>query len=134
MNSNKEAYAQAVCYFLAELLRNHKVALARAAEISQKVLDNINLIDSEAQFLKFIKELSLDFEELIEFTYRIDMHLKAGERALLENRVREFVISVLPTDLKQAAEILQDAVKESCEIAVLYQKFPQFKQFIETHD
>ncbi len=43
----KEEYAQAVCYFLAELLRNHRVSLPRAAEISEKVVGNINLIDTE---------------------------------------------------------------------------------------
>ncbi len=133
MDSNKEAYAQSVCYFLAELLRTHKVALNRAAEISQKVLDNINLIDSEQQFLKFIKELSLDFEELMGLSERINMHIQVDERTNLEAWVRQFVIAVLPADLNQASEVLQEAVKSTCEINSLCGKFPQFKQFIESH-
>ncbi len=130
--NTKEQYAQAVCYFLAELLRNHRVSLPRAAEISEKVVGNINLIDTEKQFLEFIRDLSRDFEELLQFTERIDMHMKAGDREKLETQVREFVISSIGSDLDTAFAVLNEAIKEGCRHEDLCQKFPQFHQFIQT--
>jgi len=117
---------------LAELLRNHQVSLPRAAEISEKVVGNINLIDTEKQFLEFIRDLSRDFEELIQFTKRIDMHMQVGEREKLEIQVREFVISSLGTDLQTAFGVLSEAIKDETRQEDLCQKFPQFKQFIDT--
>lgn len=133
MDSNKETYAQSVCYFLAELLRNHKVGLKRAGEISQKVLANINLIDTEVQFLKFIKDISLDFQELIPLTERINIHMRMSERQVMESQVREFVLAAIPVDLGTATDILHEAVKDGCTAQGLCGQFPQFKQFIETH-
>lgn len=130
--SQKEEYAKAVCYFLAELLRNHRVSLPRAAEISEKVVGNINLIDTEHQFLEFIHVLSKDFEELIQFTERIDMHMKSNEREQLEIQVREFVISYIGSDLATAFAVLNEAVRENCRHEDLCQKFPQFHQFTQT--
>jgi len=128
----KEEYARSVCYFLAELLRNHQVSLPRAAEISEKVVSNINLLDNERQFLEFIQDLSRDFEELVQFTKRIDMHMQVSEREKLEIQVREFVISSLGTDLQTAFGVLSEAIKAGTRQENLCQKFPQFKQFIDT--
>lgn len=130
--NQKEEYAKAVCYFLAELLRNHKVSLRRAAEISEKVVANINLIDTELHFLEFIRELSRDFEELVTLTTRIDLHLKTGEREKLDMQVREFVISSLDKDIHLAFGVLNEAVQPGACHEKLCQKFPLFKQFIET--
>lgn len=130
--NKKEEYARAVCYFLAELLRNHRVALPRAAEISEKVLANINLIDTELQFLEFIRVISKDFEELVGFSERIDMHMKVGERQKLDIQVREFVIASLDKDLETAFLVLSEAVKPDACHEVLCGKFPVFKQFIES--
>jgi hypothetical protein len=130
--NRKEEYAKAVCYFLAELLRNHRVALPRAAEISEKVVANINLIDTELQFLEFIRELSRDFDELVSFSARIDMHMKVGEREKLDTQVREFVIFSLDKDLELAYGVLNEAVQPGACHEVICGKFPIFKQFIES--
>ena len=101
-------------------------------EISEKVVSNINLLDNERQFLEFIQDLSRDFEELVQFTKRIDMHMQVSEREKLEIQVREFVISSLGTDLQTAFGVLSEAIKAGTRQENLCQKFPQFKQFIDT--
>ena len=79
----KEEYAKQVCLFLAELLRTHKIALPRAAEIAEKVTQNINLIDSEAQFLTLIKQLAQDFQELIHLGELVHMPVKKYSSGML---------------------------------------------------
>ena len=132
LTSQKEEYARDVCYFLAELLRTHKVALPRAAEIAEKVAGNINLIDTESQFLEFIKVISSEFEEMVSLTQRLGLRAKIGQREKLETQVREFVISSLAQDLDGAFQVLNEAIKEGTRQEELCMKFPTFKQFIET--
>lgn len=127
----KQDYARAVCVFLADGLRSKRVPLQHAAEIAQKVVENINLIDTEKDFLNFIKNLSKDFEELVKLEDRIFMHMKIDERKVMEAKVREFVVTVLQSDLSQAVEILDAAVKSGSKIDELQQKFPKFRQFLE---
>jgi hypothetical protein len=129
--AKKEEYAKAVSLFLAELLRTRKISLERAAEIAQKVLHNINLIDSEAQFLKFIKELTSDFQELFQLHERVFLHIKFDERKHMEQKVREFVVRAVVTDLKLASMVLQEAIQEDPSLDKICLKFPEFKAFIE---
>jgi hypothetical protein len=132
MAQSKEEYAKAVCYFLAELLRTHRVSLNRASEIAQKVLANINLIDTEEHFLKLVKELSADFQELIHLGERVNMHIQVTEREQFESHVREFVIIHLPTDPPTAMMVLREAVTEGIKPDVLKDKYPAFRQFIDS--
>jgi len=126
-------YAKAVSLFLAELLRTHKTSLTRAAEIAEKVLQNINLIDTEQQFLEFVKILSSDFEELHHLGEVFHMHVKITERRYLEEKVRMFVIQTISSNTQLAADVLQDAVKDEVSMEGLSGKFPDFKQYISGH-
>ncbi|HEX9503167.1 MAG TPA: hypothetical protein VF974_02490 [Patescibacteria group bacterium] len=130
--NSKNEYARHVSLFLAELLRSRKISLERAAEIAQKVVENINLIDSEHNFLQFVKELTLDFDELFPFEERVHMHVHVGERRDLERKVRGYAVHIMPSDLNQALAILQEALKDEVQLPDLYVKFPQFKQFIDS--
>src|SRR3989338_4150956 len=96
MNSPKDAYAKSVCYFLAEQLRTRRISLTRAAEIAQKMVANIRLIDREEDFLTLIKSLSGDFEELVQLEDRVSMSMHVGKRKELEIKVLEFVVRILP--------------------------------------
>jgi hypothetical protein len=127
----KEQYAKAVCFFLAEQLRVRRIGLDRAAEIAQKVVDNLNLIDTEQDFLRFIKELSKDFDELFQLEERISMSIHISKRKELEGKVREFVVNILPADTATALQILQEAIRDEIKIEDLTMKFPQFRQFLE---
>ncbi|MEJ0021188.1 MAG: hypothetical protein WDN47_01260 [Candidatus Doudnabacteria bacterium] len=127
----KNEYAKSVCYFLAEELRIRKISLSRAAEIAQKVVDNINLIDTEQDFLRLIKDLSSDFDELFQLEERIQFGIQISQRKQLEEKVREFVADILPQDTKMALEILQEAIREEIKAEDLRKDFPKFNQFLE---
>jgi len=128
---SKEEFARIISLFLAEQLRTRNVTLSRAAEIAQKVLQNINLIDTEERFLRFVKELSGDFEELYTLGERIDMHVAISKRKKFEEKVREFVVNVLSSNMQLASLVLQDALAEDCTIDKLGKKYSQFKEFTE---
>ncbi len=129
--TQKEIYAKAVSLFLAELLRTRKMTLNRAAEIAQKVVENINLIDSEEQFLKFVKILTSDFEELFLLHQKISFEESANKRRELEENVRQFVIKNISIDPALASSILQVAVSPESRLEDITAKFPQFKEFME---
>ncbi len=134
MIDRKDQYAKSVCQFLAEQLRVRKIGLERAAEIAQKVVDNINLMDTEADFLKFVKILAADADELVHLQERVNMHLHASSRKELENTVREFVEQILPQDNQQAAAILKQSAVENMQLEDLCREFPKFREFIQTQD
>lgn len=127
----KEEYAKAVCYFLAEQLRIHKISLRRAADIGQKVLNNLSLIETERDFLRLVKELSKDFEELAKLEQRVFFYVEETDRKQMEKAVRDYVIAMLAQDVKMAVEILKEAVKDKATASSLSDKFPEFKQFIK---
>ena len=131
--AKQNEYARAVSLFLAESLRTHRTSLARAAEIAQKVLQNINLIDTEAQFLDFVKVLSSDFEELHHLGEVFHMHMKVSERQYLEQKVRLFVIQVISSNMSLAASVLDEAIKDDVSLDALTAKFPDFKEFMVGH-
>jgi hypothetical protein len=128
--SGKNDYAKSVCHFLAEGLRTRRIGLKRAAEIAQKVVDHINLLDTEKDFLALIKELSKDFEELLKLEDRIYMYIKSDDRVKMELKVKEFAVNLMAHDTALAVQIMEEAVKADADIKVLSEKFPQFKQFI----
>ena len=127
----KEEYARSVCFFLAELLRTRKITLKRSAEIAQKMVDHINLIDNEQDFLKLIKELTYDFEELFQLEQRVTMHMHSTQREAMEGVVREFVVSIMARDTQLALSVLLEAIKDNAQINDLMIKFPQLKEFAE---
>ena len=127
----KEEFAKLTCLFLAEQLRTKKISLQRASEIAQKVVQNLNLLDTEQDFLKFIKELTADFEELVHLEQRVFMHAEVTERRQMESHVKEFVISVLTHDANLALTIMEAAVKDETRLEHLLQSFPEFKNYME---
>ncbi|HEV8601163.1 MAG TPA: hypothetical protein VGQ87_01030 [Patescibacteria group bacterium] len=128
--AKKEQYAKTVCLFLAEQLRVKKIGLKRAADIAQKVVFNINLMDTEADFLRFVKELSKDFDELFRLEDRVFFNMIADERKQMENMVRNFAIQILSEDPKMALDIMLEAIKEESKVETLAAKFPKFNDYI----
>jgi hypothetical protein len=127
---NKNDYARAVCHFLAEGLRTRKIGLKRAAEIAKKVVAHMNLLDTERDFLKLVKELSIDFQELVKLEDRIYLYIKSDDRSRMEASVKEFAVRLISQDTKLALQIMEEAIKDGSDLKQLADKFPQFKEFI----
>ena len=128
---NKEQYARLVCLFLAEQLRVKKISLRRAADISQRVVNNINLIDTEQDFLRLVKELSKDFEELFTLEDRVFFYMQINERRSMETFVKRFAIEIIPQDPKLALDIMLTAIKDEAKLEDLKARFPLFSQYLE---
>jgi hypothetical protein len=131
--TQKEEYAKMVCLFLAEGLRTRRIPMKRAGEIAEKVLQNINLLDTETDFLQLVKELAKDFEELVVLEGKLAKSIETGEKRHAESLVREFAIGLLSSDSKTALAILQDAATGHTNMAELESKYPKFKEFTSKH-
>jgi hypothetical protein len=127
----KEEYAKMVCLFLAEGLRTRRIDLQKTAEIAGKILQNINLLDTEHDFLSLIKELSKDFDELTALEQRVGQSIILNQKRKMEQQVREYAIQILVSDTKTALQLLQDAAQENITMENLYIKYPEFMKFLQ---
>lgn len=129
-NKNKNQFAYMVCLFLAEGMRTRKLSLKRAGEIAEKVLANINLIDTEEDFLKLVKELSKDFDELVLLENKVLKQRILDQKRNMESHVRNFSIQILPSNPKLALLILEKAAENDMTVETLAQTFPEFDQYL----
>ncbi len=127
---DKNDYARVVCAFLAEGLRTRQVSLERSVEIADKVVQNINLLDTEQDFLGLIKELSKDFEELLKLEDRIERFIKTDERKKMEKLVQDYALQSMRQDLKEASQVMEAALQESATLESLSQQFPKFSKYL----
>lgn len=127
INLDKNQYGHMLCLFLAEGIRTRKIALRRSAEIAEHVLRHINLLETEADFLMLVKELSKDFEELVPLEGKMLICQDLGVKRDLELLVKDYVVSILPTDSITALNILQDASTGKFTLELLQSKYPEFK-------
>jgi hypothetical protein len=131
VSKQKNEYARMISLFLAELLRTRKTSLNRAADISQKVVENINLIDTEVDFLRFVQMLTSEFDEMVPMKEVVQLHIRKNHRVDLEQKVKSFVIHIMQEDPNHALEVLQEASKDDAKLPDLCLKYPKLKQFIE---
>jgi hypothetical protein len=129
----KVKYTRMVCLFLAESLRTRRIPLKRSVEIVEKILQHINLMDTESDYLALIKELSYDFQELTQLESIMVKNFNSDQRRQLETFAREFAIKILPTDSKTALAIMQDAVQDGITMAQLRSKYPEFGNYVNNH-
>lgn len=127
--TQKDEYAKMVCLFLAEGLRTRRVSLKNAADIAGKVLVHLNLLDTEADFLKLVKELAKDFDELLLLERKLVNQQVRSEKKKLEAQVKEFAIKKLTTDPSAALAILEDAAEGDVTAESLAVKYPEFKTY-----
>ncbi|MGE5298330.1 MAG: hypothetical protein ACM3KM_04155 [Acidobacteriaceae bacterium] len=128
--SNKEDYAKLVCLFLAEGLLTREIRLERAADIAEKVVTNINLLDSEFDFLKLIKDISKDFEEVTRLESKVKRIVRCQVHTETEAKVKEFAVFTLRTNPKLALTIMQETVRNNPDLNQLAEKFQEFKQYL----
>lgn len=81
-----------------------------------------------------MKELTSDFEELYQLEKIVVRRMEINQRDEMEEQVRAFVIWSLIKDIHTALSVLKEAMKEESQLNSLYEKFPQFKEFIQHHE
>ncbi len=130
---DKNHYARMVCLFLAEGLRTRNMGLRRAGEIAEKVLQNMNLLDNERDFLMLVKELAKDFDEMTTLEKKLIMDKEKKEKRDMERIVKDFSVQSLSGNSHQALSLLQDATGQNVTLEELEKKYPDFKEFVEEH-
>lgn len=131
--TNKEHYAKMVCLFLAEGIRTRKITLKRSAEIAEKVLLHLSLLDTEKDFLALVKELAKDFDEIIDLEGRIIRQDTINLKRHMEEIVKEFAVSIMASNSHLALDILQEATHDAATLEALAKKFPEFNNFLKSH-
>lgn len=126
----KEKYIKILCLFLAEEMRVHNIELDRAAFVARKVMQNINLLDSEKDFLSLIKELSKDFNELVRFGQHLEYSSAIKSRRNWEQFVTDYVVSNLTNNMHTALQIVEDASQPDMSLDILKKKYPEFGDYI----
>jgi hypothetical protein len=130
----QEHYGRMVCLFLAEGLRTRHISVKRAADIAEKVLAHFNLLDSETAFMSFVKELSLEFQELGKLQSKIVKDSHHANRRGWEKAVQEYATGILHSDSRHALDILESASHPDAKLEDILKKFPRFKQFYHSYE
>jgi len=127
----KEKLARAVCLFLAEMLRTRKLNLDRSAEIAARVVERLDKIETELNFLEAVRQLEFEFQELNILEQDLINLYGMSERKKMENYVRQYAIHRLPNNPEAAVEIMEEALKPDTTLDDLAAKFSEFAKFLE---
>ncbi|OGE91132.1 MAG: hypothetical protein A3G07_00665 [Candidatus Doudnabacteria bacterium RIFCSPLOWO2_12_FULL_47_12] len=133
MTTLKENMSKAVCLFLAEMLRTRKVKLDRCADIAAEIVNRLESIGSEKQFLDAVKELEFEFQELKTLKNDLLQVTSMSSRQQMEQIVREYAIQILPHDPKQSILLLEEALKSESTLISLSKRFSDFAKFAEDY-
>ncbi|MBI4050036.1 MAG: hypothetical protein HY398_01145 [Candidatus Doudnabacteria bacterium] len=126
----QEEMAKAVCLFLAEMLRTRRATLKRCAEIAASVVDKLDMIRTEVEFLSAVRQMESDFQELTHLESDLTFRYQVAERQKMEELVREFAIANLPGDPERAVVIMEESLKAGSTLEGLQKKFPDFNEFV----
>lgn len=119
-----------VALFLAEAVRSRRTSLARAAEISQRVLEQLPSIDSESKILSMLTDIEKDFGEITTLKQALHFGYKTSDMKVFEPEIREYASRVFSEDMESSARFLQDASSRGMTIEALCLKYPDFCEYL----
>lgn len=116
--------------FLAEIIRSRRTSLARAAEISQRVVRMLPAVRSESQTLSMLTDIEKEFEEIAALKQALHFGYSASDVKVYEKEIKEFASDVFLKDMAFSVSFLKDAAKTGISIQQLCLKYPQFCNFL----
>ncbi|MFA5991250.1 MAG: hypothetical protein WC794_03330 [Candidatus Doudnabacteria bacterium] len=119
-----------VALFLAETIRSRRTSLARAAEISQQVVDHLPSLKSEDQILSALTEIEKDFQEVTALKQALHFGYRSSDIKVYEPEIRDFASNVFSVDMQKSAAFLADAAKLGMTIERLCLQYPDFSQYL----
>ena len=119
-----------VSLFLAEELRSRRVSLARAAEISRRVLQNLGNIHSETDALNMLSDIEKDFEEVGVIKQALHFGHAQPDVKQYEQQIKEYASDLLKQDIESSATFLRDCSGPQADIQVLCVKYPKFCEYL----
>ncbi len=120
-----------VALFLAETIRSRRTSLARAAEISQQVVDHLPSLKSEDQMLSALTEIEKDFQEVTALKQALHFGYHSSDIKVYEPEIRDFASNVFSVDMQKSAAFLADAAKPGMTIEKLCLQYPDFCHHLE---
>jgi hypothetical protein len=98
-----------------------------------KIVQNINLIDNEKDFLGFLEEMGKTSESFLRLYKRVKHFSERGAKAQNEVLVHQFAVETMTYNGELAKKILKDSIDEGLNFEALCVKYPQFRQFVLKH-
>jgi hypothetical protein len=128
--SSTQNFNNLVALFLAEAIRSRRTSLARAAEISRRVISRLGSMDSEDSALAMLTEIEKDFEEVTTLKQALHFGYQDTEIKTFEPEIKEFAARIFAQDLSLSGNFLQDAARPEMTIQELCIKYPKFCDFL----
>ena len=119
-----------VALFLAEAMRTRRTSLARAAEISKRVVSKLASITNENQALSMLTDVEKDFEEVATLKQAIHFGYEATSLKVFEKEIKEYASKILTQNLNLSNAFLQDAALPNMTIEQLCIKYPDFCSYV----
>jgi len=122
--------SQLIALFLAEAIRSRRTSLARAAEISHRVISKLNFLNSESQALFLLTEIEKDFQEVSVLKQALHFGYHPSDVKVYESEIREFASKLLLRDINLSNAFLQDAARPGATIQEVCLKYPDFCDYL----
>ena len=121
-----------VALFLAEAIRSRRTSLARAAEISHRVVSSLNKLNSENQALELLTNIEKDFEEVASLKQALHFGYKASDVKVYEAEIRDYASKIFAQDMGLSNTFLHDAARPGADILQLCLKYPDFCDYLSS--
>lgn len=129
-DSEQISFSKLIGLFLAEELRSRRVSLARAAEISRRVMRSLGNINSETDALNMLSEIEKDFEEVLVLKQVLHFGYKESDVKLYEEEIKQYAADLVKRDMEASAAFLKDASDNGTTIQTLCVKYPNFCSYL----
>ncbi len=121
---------QLIALFLAEAIRSRRISLARAAEISKRVVARLPGLESEDEALLMLTQIEKDFEEVTVLKQALHFGYQASSIKVYESEIKDYVSKILARDINSSTAFLQDAASPGLTIQQLCLKYPEFCRYL----
>ena len=128
--ATNQTFNNLVALFLAEALRSRRMSLARAAEISRRVVSGIGMLNSEGQILELLTSIEREFEEVTSLKQALHFGYRPSDVKIYETEIRDYVSKIFARDINLSNAFLQDAARPGASIQQLCLKYPEFCQYL----
>ncbi len=130
--AQNQPFSDLVAMFLAEAIRTRRTSLARAAEISQRVISRLASATSEISALKILTDIEKDFQEVFTLKQALHFGYEPSQVKVFEKEIKEYAARIFTQDLQRSNVFLQDASRPDMTIQQMCVKYPDFCSYLMT--
>jgi hypothetical protein len=130
MEAEAQNLNQLIALFLAEAIRSRRTSLARAAEISRRVVSRLPQTTTEGQALAMLTEIEKDFQEVSSLKQALHFGHETSDIKTYEEEIRAYASRVFERDINSSNAFLQDAALPGVSIQQLCLKYPDFCDYL----